>query len=53
MTKVIAVIFSLLTIGAGYATYNDIGLESTNYISKNKSVRYGSGGFVHGYRYGK
>jgi len=53
MTKILIVIFGVLTLWAGYATYNDIGLESTNYTLKNKSVRYGSGGFVHGYRYGK
>ena len=52
MTKIVIVVFSLLTAGVTYATYQDIGLGSKNQTQK--SIRYGSGGVVHsGYRYGK
>ncbi|MEA3523334.1 MAG: hypothetical protein U9R50_10185 [Campylobacterota bacterium] len=49
MTKFFIVLFSVLTLGAGYLTYNDIGLQDTNFSD---SVRSGSGGTL-GYRHGK
>ncbi len=65
MIKVYLLLFSLLTLGAGYLTYHDIGLQDTNFSSQyQKSVRssssysstggngyYGSGNG--GYRPGK
>ncbi len=64
MIKVYLLLFSLLTLGAGYLTYHDIGLQETNFSQTQKSVRssssfgstggngyYGSGNG--GYRPGK
>ncbi|MEA1920671.1 MAG: hypothetical protein U9N52_12590 [Campylobacterota bacterium] len=50
MTKFFIVLFSALTLGVGYLTFNDIGLQDTNF--SDNSVRSGSGG-TSGYRYGK
>jgi len=50
MTKFFMIVFSLLTLTAGYLTFNDIGLQDTNF--SDKSVRSGSSG-TSGYRHGK
>jgi hypothetical protein len=50
MTKLFIIVFSVLTLGVGYLTFNDIGLQDTNF--SDKSVRTGSGG-TSGYRHGK
>lgn len=50
MSKVFILFFTVLTLGAGYLTFHDIGLQDTNF--SDKSVRSGSGG-VSGYRHGK
>ena len=47
MTKVVMVVFSVLTGGAAYATYYGIGAESSDVV---KSVRAGSLG--HGRAFG-
>lgn len=50
MNKAFIIFFSLLTLGTGYLTYHDIGLQDTDL--SDRSVRIGSGG-TSGYRYGK
>jgi len=50
MSKVFILFFTVATLGAGYLTFHDIGLQDTNFSEK--SVRSGSGG-VSGYRHGK
>jgi hypothetical protein len=44
------VLFSALTLFAGYLTFNDVGMQDTNFAEK--SIRSGSGG-TSGYRHGK
>jgi hypothetical protein len=50
MTKFFIIVFTGLTLGVGYLTYNDIGLQDTNF--SDNSVRTGSSG-TSGYRHGK
>ncbi len=50
MSKIYIIFFTVLTLGAGYLTYNDVGMQDTNF--SDNSVRKGSGG-VSGYRHGK
>lgn len=50
MTKIFMMVFTLLTVITGYLTFNDIGLQDTNF--SDKSVRSGSSG-TSGYRHGK
>ncbi|MEA2110497.1 MAG: hypothetical protein U9P71_00460 [Campylobacterota bacterium] len=50
MTNFFIVFFTILTFGVGYLTFNDIGLQDTNF--SDNSVRSGSGG-TSGYRHGK
>lgn len=49
MIKFFIVLFSGLTLLSGYYTFNDIGLQDTNF---SESIRSGSGG-TSGYRHGK
>ncbi len=52
MTKLFMALFVVLTVGAGYMTYKDIGLEDA--VFAHKSVRTGSGRHTYGgYGYGK
>lgn len=48
MTKFFIVLFSGLTLLAGYYTFNDIGLQDTNFSDSVRSGSGGSGGYRHG-----
>lgn len=56
MTRLFIAMFTLLTVGAAYATYHNIGLEDTTYTqANNKNLRSGSVGVYSsgGFRSGK
>jgi len=48
MTKFFIVLFSGLTLVTGYYTFNDIGLQDTNFSDSVRSGSGGSGGYRHG-----
>jgi len=48
MTKLFILLFSALTLLAGYYTFNDIGLQDTNFSDSVRSGSGGSGGYRHG-----
>lgn len=58
MTKVFTLLFSVLSLGAVWLTYADVGLQTANVTHTTKSVRQGSsstgsGFYGGGYRSGK